>query len=273
MLYGALVFVFQQGHFQQVLGFASDGFIDRFIPILLFCILFGLSMDYEVFLMARVREEWLHTHDNRASVALGLEKTGGVITNAALLFVIVTSSFILTSLTVTKEFGLALTVSLLVDASIIRCMLVPASMQLMGKWNWWFPWRLPPFRRDGGPSLHEASPLSIAPPIPFACSTSHHLLGDEQNQSLSKQNEVVQILIRIFAQTLNQPQELIEASSDFFQLGGDADTLAGLLGAIEQDLQVQITPNDVFDHTVLSCLAAVVHEHIAQRHCAPNGTL
>lgn len=137
--FGALVFVFQQGHLAQTLNFTSNGIIDRFVPILLFCTLFGLSMDYEVFLLLRIREEWEATHANRVAVARGLEHTGGVITNAALLFAIVSGAFILTSLIVTKELGLGITLAVLVDATIIRTILVPAGMQVMGRWNWWFP--------------------------------------------------------------------------------------------------------------------------------------
>lgn len=142
---GLLVFIFQWGNFSNILGFTSEGFLDSVIPILLFCILFGLSMDYEVFLLSRIQEEWLLTHNNRRAVALGLEKTGGVITNAALLFVIVSGAFIFTSLIVTKEMGLGMATAVLVDATIIRTLLVPATMRLMGRWNWWLPGRpLPP---------------------------------------------------------------------------------------------------------------------------------
>lgn len=137
--YGTLVFIFQWGHFSNILGFTSEGFIDSLIPVLLFCILFGLSMDYEVFLLSRIREEWLRTGDNTRAVALGLEKTGGVITNAALLFVVVTSAFTFTQLIITKELGLGMTVAILVDAAIIRSLLVPATMRLLGNWNWWLP--------------------------------------------------------------------------------------------------------------------------------------
>jgi len=137
--YGVLVFVFQWGHFSNILSFTSSGFIDSLLPIVLFCVLFGLSMDYEVFLLSRVREEWLRTHDNTLAVARGLEKTGSVITNAALLFVMVTVAFTFASLIVTKEIGLGMTVAILVDATIIRTLLVPATMRLLGKWNWWLP--------------------------------------------------------------------------------------------------------------------------------------
>jgi RND superfamily putative drug exporter len=143
--YGVLVFIFQWGNFSNILNFTPDGYLNSILPILLFCILFGLSMDYEVFLLSRIREEWLQTHNNRWSVARGLSKTGGVITNAALLFVIVCGAFTFTSVIVTKEMGLGLAIAILVDAAIIRTLLVPATMRLLGRWNWWMPGRpLPP---------------------------------------------------------------------------------------------------------------------------------
>ncbi len=146
--YGALVFVFQWGNF----GFTHVEFIDAITPILLFCILFGLSMDYEVFLLSRIREEWLHTQHNQTAVAYGLEKTAGVITSAAFLFVIVTGAFTFTSLVTTQEIGVGMTVAILVDATIIRLLLVPATMRLLGRWNWWLPGRpLPP--RQGKETL------------------------------------------------------------------------------------------------------------------------
>jgi putative drug exporter of the RND superfamily len=137
--YGVLVFIFQWGNFSNLLSFTSSGFIDSLVPIVLFCILFGLSMDYEVFLLSRIREEWLRTPNNRQAVAHGLEKTGSVITNAALLFMVVTVSFTFTSVIDTKEVGVGMTVAVLVDATIIRSLLVPATMRLLGRWNWWLP--------------------------------------------------------------------------------------------------------------------------------------
>jgi RND superfamily putative drug exporter len=137
--YGVLVYVFQQGHLQRLLGFTSDGFLSATSPVLIFCILFGLSMDYEVFLLSRVREEWLRGGDNRDAVARGLEKTGGIITSAALLFAIVTGAFTFTTLLSTKELGLGMTVAVVVDAAVIRTLLVPATMRLLGRWNWWLP--------------------------------------------------------------------------------------------------------------------------------------
>jgi RND superfamily putative drug exporter len=137
--YGVLVYVFQWGHLQHLLGFTSEGFIESPIPILMFCVLFGLSMDYEVFLLSRIREEWLRTYDNRYAVARGLEKTGGVITNAALILMIVTGAITFTTLVSTKEIGLGMTIAVFVDATIIRSLLVPATMRLLGRWNWWLP--------------------------------------------------------------------------------------------------------------------------------------
>ena len=136
---GLLVLIFQWGNLSNILDFTASGFIDSIIPALMFCILFGLSMDYEVFLLSRMREEWLRTHDNRQAVARGLAKTGGVITNAALLFVIVTAAFAFTRLLLTKEMGLGMALAVFVDATIIRSLLVPATMRLLGRWNWWFP--------------------------------------------------------------------------------------------------------------------------------------
>lgn len=155
---GVLVFIFQWGNFSNILGFTSQGFLDSIIPILLFCILFGLSMDYEVFLLNRVREEWLLTHNNRWAVARGLEKTGGVITNAALLFVIVAGAFAFTSIVVVKEMGLGMALSVLLDATIIRILLVPATMRLLGRWNWWLPGMAtphPPHEAQSTPHMHD----------------------------------------------------------------------------------------------------------------------
>jgi RND superfamily putative drug exporter len=150
--YGVLVVVFQWGNLEGVLGFTSNGILSNLIPVLLFCVLFGLSMDYEVFLLSRIREEWLRTRDNRAAVAWGLEKTGGVITSAALLFVIIAGAFIFTSFIVTKQVGLGIAVAILVDATIIRLLLVPATMRLLGRWNWWLPGR---FGRVSSPEHRE----------------------------------------------------------------------------------------------------------------------
>jgi RND superfamily putative drug exporter len=142
--FGAMVFVFQQGHLHTQLNFTPNGFIDNVIPILMFCLLFGLSMDYEVFLVSRMREEWRASGDNVTAVAHGLERAGGVVTNAALLFMIVAGSFIFTRISAIQEVGLGLAVAVFVDAFLVRALLVPSVMRLLGRANWWFPFVRPP---------------------------------------------------------------------------------------------------------------------------------
>ena len=137
--FGALVFIFQQGHWQTVLHFTPVGYLDIILPIVLFCVLFGLSMDYEVFLLTRIKEEYDRCGHNSQSIIVGLEKTGSIITSAALLMIIVTSSFTLTSLIFVKALGLGSAIAILIDATLIRAILVPATMNLMGRWNWWLP--------------------------------------------------------------------------------------------------------------------------------------
>jgi len=137
--YGLLVFIFQDGHFEGLLGFQSNGIVDSFIPLFLFCILFGLSMDYEVFLLARIREEYLRTGDNTEAVGWGLEHTARIITSAAAIMVTVFGAFAFASLLPIKQIGFGLAAAVLLDATIIRIVLVPATMRLMGKWNWWLP--------------------------------------------------------------------------------------------------------------------------------------
>jgi putative drug exporter of the RND superfamily len=137
--YGILVFVFQQGHGAGLLGFKPDGIIDAFLPLFLFCILFGLSMDYEVFMLARIREEYLRTHDNTEAVGWGLEHTARIITSAALIMVTVFGAFAFASLVPIKAMGFGLACAVFLDATIIRVVMVPATMRLMGDWNWWIP--------------------------------------------------------------------------------------------------------------------------------------
>jgi RND superfamily putative drug exporter len=107
--------------------------------MVLFAVLFGLSMDYEVFLLSAVREHWVRTGDNLAAVRRGLAETGGVITSAALIMVCVFASFVLVDNPTIKIFGLGLAAAIVVDATIVRCLLVPATMVLLGRWNWWLP--------------------------------------------------------------------------------------------------------------------------------------
>ena len=106
---------------------------------MLFCIVFGLSMDYEVLMLSRIHEEWERTGDNTLAVANGLQKTGGLITGAAAIMVVVFSAFGLSSVIILKQIGLGLALAILIDATLVRALVVPATMRLMGKWNWWAP--------------------------------------------------------------------------------------------------------------------------------------
>jgi len=137
--YGALVFIFQQGHLAGLLNFAPSGSIDEITPIVMFCTLFGLSMDYEVFLLTRIREEYLASGDNAHAVAQGLARTGRIITSAALILVVVAGSFAFTNLVLVKAVGLGLALAIVIDATLIRSLLVPATMRVLGHWNWWAP--------------------------------------------------------------------------------------------------------------------------------------
>jgi RND superfamily putative drug exporter len=133
-----LVWIFQDGNLSGLLG-STPNPIDTSIPILMFCILFGLSMDYEVLLLSRIKEEYGRTGDNARAVALGLEKTGRLVTGAAAIMAAVFFSFVLAETTVIKAIGLGMGLAVTVDATIVRALLVPATMRLMGRWNWWAP--------------------------------------------------------------------------------------------------------------------------------------
>jgi RND superfamily putative drug exporter len=154
--FGLMVWVFQEGNGADLLGFTPTGLTDISMPILMFCVAFGLSMDYEVFLLSRIKEEYDRTGDNDLAVAIGLEKTGRLVTAAALLLSITFFAFATSGVTFIKLFGLGLAVAVLVDAFIVRSTLVPALMKLAGDWNWWAP---APLRR-----FHERFGISEAPP-------------------------------------------------------------------------------------------------------------
>ena len=140
--YGALVFIFQEGHFSRVLGF-TPGPIEPIVPVLMFCLLFGLSMDYEVLLLSRMKEEYDRLGDNRAAVATGLEQTGQLITGAAAIMISVFAAFALADIVIIKSIGLGMSLAVAIDALIVRTLLVPATMRLLGDWNWWAPAPLP----------------------------------------------------------------------------------------------------------------------------------
>jgi putative drug exporter of the RND superfamily len=135
--FGAVVWVFQDGHLSGLLNFTPLGFVDSTLPILMFCTIFGVSMDYEVFLLSRMREAYEEGETNSASVRKGLVSTAGIITSAAAILVVVTGAFAFAEIIITKAIGLGLAVAILVDATIIRILLVPALMRVLGDWNWW----------------------------------------------------------------------------------------------------------------------------------------
>ena len=137
--FGALVWIFQEGHFADQLAFTPLGYTIAGNPIIMFSVLFGLSMDYEVLLLSRIQEAYRRTGDNRKSVAEGLAKTAGVITGAALVMVTVFSAFALAEVITIKSIGVGMAIAVAIDATIIRVLLVPATMRLMGDWNWWAP--------------------------------------------------------------------------------------------------------------------------------------
>lgn len=137
--FGALVWIFQEGNLSAILGFAPLGFVETTIPVILFCVLFGLSMDYEVFLLTRMREIYDRTGDNAAAVAGGLERSGRIITSAALIVVVVAGSFVFAEIVLIKALGVGVAIAVALDATIVRALLVPATMRLFGKWNWWAP--------------------------------------------------------------------------------------------------------------------------------------
>ncbi|GAA3160209.1 MMPL family transporter [Blastococcus jejuensis] len=137
--FGALVWIFQDGHLSGFLDFTPTGFIEATQPILILAIIFGLSMDYEVFLMSRIREQYDLTGDNTTAVATGLQRTGGIITSAALLLLVVIGAFSLSGIVFIKMIGVAMLIAIVVDATIVRILLVPATMRLLGRANWWAP--------------------------------------------------------------------------------------------------------------------------------------
>jgi uncharacterized membrane protein YdfJ with MMPL/SSD domain len=138
-MFGLLVLVFQQGRFEDLLGFTSQGGLEAPQLLLLFAVVFGLSTDYGVFLLARIKEARDAGHTESEAIALGLERTGRIVTSAALLFAVAFGAFLSSQIIITKELGLGTAAAVLIDASIVRALLVPAMMRLLGRWNWWAP--------------------------------------------------------------------------------------------------------------------------------------
>jgi RND superfamily putative drug exporter len=152
--FGALVWIFQDGNLSGPLGFVPLGFVETTMPVILFCVLFGLSMDYEVFLLSRMREAWDRTGDNRLAVASGLERSGRIVTSAAAIVVLVAASFAFADVVLIQALGLGVALAVALDATIVRALLVPSTMRLLGHWNWWMPGWLE--RRLGPPPVLDA---------------------------------------------------------------------------------------------------------------------
>ncbi|HKW72285.1 MAG TPA: MMPL family transporter, partial [Candidatus Dormibacteraeota bacterium] len=170
--FGALVFIFQQGHFASLLGNFTPQSLDPSIPVILFSIVFGLSMDYEVLLVSRIHEEYVRTGNNTFAVASGLERTGRLITGAAAVMFAVFMSFGLAEVVIIKAIGIGLAIAVAIDATIVRSLVVPAVMRLLGDVNWWAPRPLRWLHSKAGLSdlgVHEEQPVRrIEPPEPQA---------------------------------------------------------------------------------------------------------
>ncbi|MFJ6566073.1 MMPL family transporter [Streptomyces sp. NPDC091292] len=166
-MFGAVVWVFQEGHLSGLLGFTSTGDIETTLPVLMFCVAFGLSMDYGVFLLSRIKEEYDHTGDHAHSVRYGLQRTGGLITAAAVILAVVMVAIGTSRVTNTKMLGLGIALAVVMDAMVVRSLLVPAVMRLTGRATWWAPGPLRRFHArfglsEGGP----AKPRSLPGPEP-----------------------------------------------------------------------------------------------------------
>jgi RND superfamily putative drug exporter len=158
--FGAMVWIFQEGHLSGLLGFDSVGALDLWMPVLILIFAFGLSMDYEVFLLSRIKEVHDRTGDNDLAVAVGLQRSGRIITSAAALIVVVFAGFATGEVLAVKQLGVGLAIAVIVDATLVRTLLVPATMKLLGERNWWAPAPLQRFHHRYG--LHEA-PSAPAP--------------------------------------------------------------------------------------------------------------
>ncbi|HEY7600813.1 MAG TPA: MMPL family transporter, partial [Candidatus Limnocylindrales bacterium] len=175
--FGALVWIFQDGNLSAILGFTPLGFVETTLPVILFCVLFGLSMDYEVFLLSRMKEAYDQTGDNTEAVVAGMERSGRIVTSAALIVVVVAGSFAFADIVLIKAVGLGVAIAVALDASIVRALLVPSTMRLLGDWNWWLPERL---RRFISTRLPTAALLVVAVVGALAlagCSPGGRLLG------------------------------------------------------------------------------------------------
>ena len=182
--FGALVWIFQDGNLSQPLGFAPLGFVETTLPVILFCVLFGLSMDYEVFLLTRMKEAYDRTGDNRLAVARGLERSGRIVTSAALIVVLVAGSFAFAQVVLIKAVGLGVAIAVALDATIVRALLVPSTMRLLGDVNWWIPDRLRRWIASRLPSIEAttlvqaAALVTVAVLVLSACSSGGTILAN-----------------------------------------------------------------------------------------------
>jgi putative drug exporter of the RND superfamily len=160
--FGALVWIFQDGNLSAILGFQPVGFVETTQPVILFCVLFGLSMDYEVFLLSRMKEVWDTTGDNVEAVARGLERSGRIVTSAALIVVVVAGSFAFADIVLIKALGLGVAIAVALDATVVRALLVPSTMRLLGRWNWWMPASLERFVANRLPASEIDTEAAVA---------------------------------------------------------------------------------------------------------------
>jgi RND superfamily putative drug exporter len=166
--FGALVWIFQDGNLSALLGFQPLGFVETTLPVILFCVLFGLSMDYEVFLLSRMKEVYDRTGDNREAVARGMERSGRIVTSAALIVVVVAGSFAFADIVLIKALGLGVAIAVALDATLVRALLVPSTMRLLGDRNWWLPER-----------LRRILPAFLACVVLVGCSASGRILAND----------------------------------------------------------------------------------------------
>ncbi|MGI8928435.1 MAG: MMPL family transporter [Candidatus Limnocylindrales bacterium] len=166
--FGALVWIFQDGNLSALLGFQPLGFVETTLPVILFGVLFGLSMDYEVFLLSRMKEVYDKTGDNREAVARGMERSGRIVTSAALIVVVVAGSFAFADIVLIKALGLGVAIAVALDATIVRALLVPSTMRLLGDRNWWMPER-----------LRRLLPPMLAVFVLVGCTASGRILANE----------------------------------------------------------------------------------------------
>ena len=169
-VFGILVTIFQDGRLEGLLGYTSSGAIEATQPLLLFALGFGLATDYGVFLLSRIKEARDQGHSDSDAVSIGLERTGRIVTAAALMFAVAVGAFVTSEIAFIKQLGLGVALAVLIDATIIRALLVPSLMQMLGRWNWWAPAPLARLHRRFGVS--ENLPPAAGPSSPPAGAAS-----------------------------------------------------------------------------------------------------